>query len=1672
MKNQKAFFLLVLILIFTASCMGQPTSNRKLSKLESATNGPTPTPTFSTGNNYFQNGSSIINSTLALPVNFTDSFYVRGSQVHYFITTGNVGNPQCLVSYFPSSLGKKFLVLLANPRFLLNQSTGVKEYYYLVEPSNIIQNKNFCQKTGLINKLSTLDSTATIAYSLSEVCPTCLSSMNLTSTGINFYSSGGTAITDITTSYLYINLVQGSSSSSGAQSCSASTQCQSLGYKCCSMNQCVNDGQTKPGIDTSSSEYKQALQDVLSNPSNALKYPNFFYICAADPQVTPTPTATPNSQNAANDRLAYLRELYLCTTLLKGEMSVCTATFKEASTSGAHFRTGLDDRNFRDTQPTNSPLPNHSLYKVTHAGETLYENQTFTPGPQGFNIGVANLYAGNDTLTDYVEILLTHAKKTSAPNDDLKISYKIDGSCKKINSQLAQCTKYYTQGQPSGYVDDHYPGTDTFLIPTYADLTRSLKVEVDDVFKTQDSEWTLQSGSPSSITFIGDGQQVFDTQIVKITFYVSLSSFPNLMISKEAALSQINLICNCGGSACTLKPEYSGTEIINYTCVYPGPDVPPPPMQQTVMLSSKNVPLRYYDSSGVYHSTINSSTPEQEGTKFEYTKGDLAKPNNISGYIGFNEIYGPLNLTSGSAKPALEVKVIQGKIYDMYADNGSFSTCYNCGNDYYNSGNRYFPTGIGGGGLNPDLYKNVTDKFQATANSYRDDDFLFGRACFIPATMIPWTHRTVTPRDSQRKARQAAQHFLFANGYQRDWYGFDYGSVIASFDGVAWFSVGAQRRILAKSNKLFLAVNAYYGDLTTDSTYRVTINESGGISGNSIVTTDIDSDGAQCQKYHLCQNDSDCITQLGWEYSCQAVSNMQTTWPVFDVNALETPGKEKVVRLTQLIDNVSGSKRCVYRAKGSPCHQNYDNATEEDLTYDHTSQLGTHGCTSNNYCQLINEGLPASKFNNRISRYGKSPQAINSAYSVNYNTFGLGAKFLGRPLNYNGSDSIPSESSSNLSHNHVTALCLPGRNTGTGATRLITASKSTPSSEHMGDQVNNQGMTLTGQTAQSHYLSSCPVLDSYGNYLIFKDSFIATNPTLSNTELLKFAGAQVIPSNSITYLQNSLDSSQYILKNFVAADGEITRPYLQENRCLRAAGAVCHSDLDCAPSKFISDKMSLIIGNTTNSGLPSEGLNMYELKFWQENLVCGQVENKTILDSQNRLIVNPNYDLKKNRCCRETGKNFTVGTFTATLTYSSTTPFFAPNTIPGIETDLNSKARYSRWSPVNYEMKDATSSANFPPLFTLSGDGCDETNSLSTCLDISFIYKQFNTFAQIAERTSCSGHWVRNFHSTIGGGHTWESSKAQNIPLTSLRCYNWLPCTPGISCSSTSPINGATGFSCSHTESPTDANCLIRSVTSATTHKIFDWFNSLEILGVPQATVASEDFDDIRCEVNPFRQDLVGTNPAPNILKLTATTTAAYYGSNDDGTETGRFYSGDRPHNFFTDQGELKMIFSPDTVSCCKPAGTTMPTGADASQCCTGYIDENNRCLFKDYINLSVYYNRFISSAAKELPITNFNERTGFVKDKSTVMRLACTQKVCKSGFIGTGITYNKYKVPGHETNSTAFVYRFLDSERDNENGFVTLYKSGLRWNDDVYCIPSDLASTPPEGMSIMACGP
>ena len=280
--------------------------------------------------------------------------------------------------------------------------------------------------------------------------------------------------------------------------------------------------------------------------------------------------------------------------------------------------------------------------------------------------------------------------------------------------------------------------------------------------------------------------------------------------------------------------------------------------------------------------------PAPRGRAFEYIDRDHIKPNNVDTYIGFNEIYGSLSPSPFNSKPPLLLPVKPNKYYNIYVETGRFSSCAQCGRDYYSALNRLFPDAFGesGGGLLPDPFRTERSQRSSHINQLRSDDLLFGRACFVPTTMIPWTHVPRRNGDTQRRERLRGQHFLYANGYQRDWFGFDYGSIIGSFNGTHWFSIGHRRQIKASSNRLYIAVNAPFADLFYQGQYSVRVSETiastSSSSTSSVPQSDLETSGAQCQKFHQCTQDRDCITQLGWDYACEDISGLKTPWPVFD----------------------------------------------------------------------------------------------------------------------------------------------------------------------------------------------------------------------------------------------------------------------------------------------------------------------------------------------------------------------------------------------------------------------------------------------------------------------------------------------------------------------------------------------------------------------------------------------------------------------------------------------------------------------------------------------------------------------------------------------------------------------------------------------------------------------
>ena len=1642
--NFKLIIIFFLILLTACVPPGTRPINKSADDSSIKTRSTPNAPNFENTTNYFQEGGIKSYSSIQLRSDFNNNLSLRGKDVHTFITNGQTTKVQCLLAYFPSSLDKKILVVAAIPRSFENFQTATQEYYYHLIPSDETMNQSNCKTPGVLNEIDSKYYGVSSTNKLINVCPSCNQEQYLYSEKIELLSTGGSPITQFDVSYLGLTILSNPyRPTSNAPTCSISADCLANSYDCCSYGQCVNDKQIKDGVNQSSSEYIQAAADVLVNSENFRNYPDIYHICGTYVAPTPTPTPTVSPDEQARIRLLELEELYNCTTLIQGSMSICTTTYGTiGSTLSGTYYTNKDDRSFSSTYSgsNSSVLSGDSLYEISFADKLLYSNQTIITS------GSLTISDDNDNVADKTKIVFNnYPLPSSSSNSDLKIKYMIDGSCKKINSSFASCSQYYTQGQDSGKIDDHSPASNTFKLPYYVDITRSIKVEIEGDKKMQGTDWNLStSGSNYTVEFSGPELGVFDLQKAKITFYVNLSTYPYILKSRQASYDRIDEICNCGNTECWLQPAInSNNQIFDYTCKYINPNLPTAPTNTTVSVSAKTAPHRFFDDNGIYYTTIQPGMT-QEGNEFKYpsySSTGLQKPNNITTDVGFNEIYGSFSLSSESAKPAVEVKIEKDKSYDIYVDSGTFSTCYYCGTDYYSYLAKLFPSNFTsrGAGYTPDL--NISSKSQSKI--YRGDDLLFGRACFVPVTMIPWTHKGISSTSSaqtQRLRRLQTQHFLFANGYQRDWYGFNYGSVIGSFDGVKWFSIGNRRRIKATTSKLFIAINSYFGDLTTNSNFSVKIIDTtlNPVTQDTI-TANSDSEGATCQQNHQCKTDNDCISQLGWDYTCQNVTKINTPWPTFDNSANEIPSGDQSIRLSLLAEFNSGDqpKRCVYRGRGSPCEYNY-NTTDISRTYDGTDTVGLHGCNSNNYCQSFDDNGTVSKFNTRISRYGTSIKNLNAREGTNYHSFGLGSPVIGRPLNYNGTEKPDSDILSQLANNNLTALCIPGKVSNNWGLTLLQQMRYIPTSDFQGDQVSGIGMSSSGNSPSSEYLNSCSIVDEDENYFAYDSD--NTTKSLTDSELTRYAGSQSLPTNSLKIFESLMGGSIKLLSDF--SSERVDNQILQENRCLRAPGSVCFSDMDCSANDFITKSISSL--NSNDSSLYSS-INKYEISFWKEKLICSQSDSP-----------DHTFDIKENRCCRETNKTLTIPS------YDLSSDLYYNDEVPGIETDLSDPKRYSGNSVVYKELKDGT----LPTLTVAYDNECASGNCLST----SAMKNQFNTFSKMAERMCCTGNWVRNFHEDNGGGHKWNRSKTQNIDLESFRCLNWNPCT-GANCggSTTSPKY----FSCEHVADNPDSDlCLQVSTSSNDAESVFNWLDRFELMGIPQTQIQATGNSEVMCKVDVNDQSQAGTNTIfPRTIGVTPTNSNTEY---TDGTNI--YFSGTDSSNF--DQN-LKMIFSKDQISCCIPGGDFVSATDSADKCCTGFKNADNRCVLDDYTDVSLFFNRYVSSASKGIADDSFEEDSGYAKKSignpsPEIRRYVCEKQICASNTMATGVAYSTLKKPGINEGAPGEVSikRFLDG-RDPSNNYSSMasyFDSGLKWNTHIYCVPNDIEEDPDNNLQIFRC--
>lgn len=1649
-KQRNTISKLTYLLIFSAlfslySCM--PTSTAPGVKSGDSVENPdnnssTPTyqePTYPLTGTFVQEGALQTKTNFTLPVDFADSFLIRGDALSKYLRSlpNVVSTKFCLAGkfdYIPGS--NRFLVMSAKPKSFTDLINKTTEFYLQVEPSNDTANQNDCLNYNLTNVLYSNVDNPSLSFSLNQLCANCSSSV--TSSGLRLYFINGQEVPVITVSSLIMTIA--GSTSGSVSSCSESNACKARGFDCCLQSQCVNDGALRPGAMTLPG-FLAAQEDVRLNPARYVIYPQYYFVCETRPE-DPSDDGqdeTGDPEYEAAVRLMELKQLYDCINKVDGEFSHCTLKYPDAVSSmpgvfSADTDGYKDDINFSALNP-NLGIGDkaNNIVRIIYGGQTVYE-QNETPLPAGSDFVTGTV---NDDLTKSQGVNLNLTLPSNAKDANLYITYKIDGTCERISSTLSKCVKTYIQSSSETESTMWHDSSKVYKLPAYADAssTSNIIVKIGGIVVPEDSTTWTKGTSPNRIIFSGS-YAIYQNQTIEITYYVKTNA-AELIKLKTAAQERVNSMCSCAaGNKCNLKPlmDTNNSSVVNYECTYPTQTSDQPPVNQTVYVSNKNIAHRYFDTNGVSYDEDYGSALPQELNPFSYTNNNVLKPNNVNQYVGFNEIYGSFAKTGTYvSRPAKMVKVKKDQQYDILVNSGAFSSCTTCGADYYASLQKIFPQNFGGqgGGYAPDNFESRRLNNQSL---YRSDDLLYGRACFVPATMIPWTHVTSsTPRD-QRRARLTAQHLLFANGYNRDWYGFDYGSLIGSFDGVTWFSIGNQRRIKATTNRLYLAVNAYLGDLNVDGNFNVSVSESS-IFSSAIADHDTETDGAQCQKSHYCSNDNDCFRQLGYDYTCQNVGSLLTPWPQFDTNASEVVGSS-VKSLLSLVGGSNGqSKRCVYRGRGAPCLQNLDLASSGN-NFSSSTSVGTLTCSPNNSCLPL---TTAGRFNDRIARFANSPVAQNiaEATATPGDTIGLGARIILRPYDYYGTQSVPSAALTALNTNKVNAICVPGKDINTAVDNYDLNARHPSNRTDTSDKLYGVG-TTSPSTQNLRALNACPATDDAGNSLQLFDLPLG-DPTLNRFTITQNMSSNLL--NVTPFLSQNIFSSQN--------GNQVTTVGYQKNACLRAPGSSCFSDMECAPSEFIATK-----AKSAASAL-SDLLSVPEAKFWQEELVCGNPDFKFVAPGS----LNPNFDLKKNRCCREFGKTMTVYTQTATSDWewcdtTSNTPKVA-----GVNTSISSPTRYSRVHTAYDKMtcnRDEVSTTKSFALSLVAPGAADRWKQ---------VLRQYNTLDTINQRTCCTTHWVRKFSTENGGGNAFAKSKMQNIDREMFKHMSWGPDDE----SSIVPTVNDPAFECDRNQF-NNASCEIKSLTPAEEENYLTWAGTLELIGIPQVAIKTN--DQIFKQVNDLQQDISGSNLAltdSEGRKIFLESSLANADFIDDTTK--RYYSAANYTRMNMPTNGLKKVFSEDEFNCCIPSGQEIPSTSTSSQCCTGFAAEINgpkRCCLPDFTDVTVYLNRYVSSEGRGLPDSAYDPATGYIKNPGTVQLLAAQKNLCCSGRVMTGVAISQlpiplrngeYLPPDTANTTRRFAYRTDEFDNAPETGSVgSIFDAGVRWNNHVYCVPESLA--------------
>jgi hypothetical protein len=796
------------------------------------------------------------------------------------------------------------------------------------------------------------------------------------------------------------------------------------------------------------------------------------------------------------------------------------------------------------------------------------------------------------------------------------------------------------------------------------------------------------------------------------------------------------------------------------------------PSQQTVSLNSRSAPHRFFDTNGneKTSATMSTSLP-QEGDIFQYLDAGDVLPSQQN--FSMNAILGQMSVTLDKTLPAKSVTVALDQVYILSTTSGYYTPCPTCGKDSWTQALTAYPSTSYGVGLEALGHTTQRDALGTNTTGGNYEDTIFGRACWVPPTMLPYSHSARVTTQAQRLNRLKTQAALYVNGYQKDWFGFNKGALIGSFD-VTWFAVGKGRIVKATSTKLFLAINAPFADVASPTLQVVNVQAYDGITQAAQVDYDpqyplshpYQNEAGSCQANHLCTADSDCISKLGWEYMCADVLNVKTQWPAFDSNGVEQSNISNLRTLDQILQQKKfaspTTKRCVYRGAGAPCLTNVTSVTD-------LNKRKTLTCAPNFYCAST---ALSGVFNTKVARFAAALQDIPVARN---HLYGKDANVLGRPLSYvasSDSSALSSDVSMTLVENLSTYDALAGAGTG-----LCQPGKALPDSGNYATLANPYNQHLTGDmylradfisqiascnsglyTDSRH--SSCPVLQADGNYEMFGSTTLDLTAYKAHARNQNACGLETLLNNT------SLAQSPDVLSNYSPFRLIEAKPLnaqiiidktLVRDACLRRAGQVCQTDYDCSPNKMHADQIDYF--NTSYFG------NDAEKKYYSEYLICGQADPEPLPSDT---LAFQNYDMTKNRCCRAVGQN--LSTYTADIATKGDGTVYDPATV-GLKMSLppgtasSDPQRYSRLATVN-------SLGTIPTRPLLSAY---QARTPGGNIDISsqnvnlMTPQQWMTLGEANSESCCGGGWIRKFSD---GSHDWSRRDRLYLDVSNFRCIN------------------------------------------------------------------------------------------------------------------------------------------------------------------------------------------------------------------------------------------------------------------------------------------------------------